>query len=95
MHVKKLFWFVVVLNLVDCFMTTIHIRAGAYEVNPYVNWFLIHLGPFGVMAPKLLPLTVLGLVVYNVRSTLLSRSMVLVVVTYTSLVVYQIGLILV
>lgn len=89
---KTLFWILVALNLTDCVMTTLILQAGGYEANPFVDWFLVHMGPLGVTVPKLLPLLILGVLVYKVRSPVLNRGLYFVAGVYATLVVYQFGL---
>jgi len=96
MDKRLLFWLVVVLNLTDCVMTTLIIGAGGYEANPVVDMFLVRFGAVGVVFPKLLPIMVLGVLVYTVseKYPLLTKGLYLVSGVYATLVLYQVGLFL-
>jgi hypothetical protein len=94
MDTKRLFWWVVTLNVIDCIMTTLIIQAGGYEANEVVRWYLNGFGALGVVLPKLFPLVVLGVVVYRVKVTprVLTAGMSVVGAVYTILVAYQFNL---
>ncbi len=62
---RTLFWILVALNILDVLFTAVALELGAAEANPYVNFFIGHLGYAGMLVLKVPPVVGFGIIIYK------------------------------
>ena len=59
---RTLFWILVALNILDVLFTALVLDIGGTEANPYVNFFIGHLGYAGMLVLKIPPVVIFGFI---------------------------------
>ena len=59
---RTLFLILVILNILDVLFTSLALDIGGTEANPYVNFFIGHLGYAGMFVLKVPPVVVFGFI---------------------------------
>ncbi|KKL93299.1 hypothetical protein LCGC14_1876140 [marine sediment metagenome] len=62
---RTLFWILVALNAFDVLLTALVLDLGGTEANPYVSYFINHIGYTGMLLTKVPPIVIFGVIIYK------------------------------